>query len=334
MIAIKSKAKGNTIGLYLGKQARTWSFLASLLLSTSSLAAQGINLQMRKARLSEVFAAIEKQSDYTFFYNDQLLEPTRMIDLNVSNGSVDEALRAALSNYALTYEIKGKTIFISEKRIESAIKPEKQMALHGKVLDEAGQPLAGASVRVKGSKTGALTDSNGAFSIQAPKGALLVISYVGYSEKEMPVTNAENLTITLTTASNSLEQIVVVGYGTSRKGNLSTAVGSVKGEELLERPSAQNLLQGMAGKIAGVNINLNSGKPGGNPAIKSRGTGSINGSNTPLYVIDGIVGADPTTIDPAIIQSVDVLKDASSAAIYGSRGANGVVVITTKNSDP
>ncbi|MFC0320076.1 MULTISPECIES: TonB-dependent receptor [Olivibacter] len=333
MIAIKSKAKGNTIGLYLGKQARTWSFLASLLLSTSSLAAQGINLQMRKARLSEVFAAIEKQSDYTFFYNDQLLEPTRMIDLNVSNGSVDEALRAALSTYALTYEIKGKTIFISEKRIASAIKPEKQMTLHGKVLDEAGQPLAGASVRVKGSKTGALTDSNGAFSIQAPKGALLVISYVGYSEKEMPVTDAENLTITLTTASNSLEQIVVVGYGTSRKGNLSTAVGSVKGEELLERPSAQNLLQGMAGKIAGVNINLNSGKPGGNPAIKIRGTGSINGSNTPLYVIDGMVGADPTTIDPNIIQSVDVLKDASSAAIYGSRGANGVVVITTKNGD-
>lgn len=204
----------------------------------------------------------------------------------------------------------------------------------GKVFDPDGNPLQGASVKLRGSGKGTITNRDGAFTIVASSGAVLLVSYIGYTEKEIPITDDKPLTITLEAASNTLDQIVVVGYGTSKKGNLSTAVGSVKGEELLERPTAQNLLQGMAGKIAGVNISLNSGKPGGNPAIKIRGTGSINGSNTPLYVIDGIVGADPTTIDPAIIQSVDVLKDASSAAIYGSRGANGVVVITTKNSDP
>ncbi|MEH6305461.1 TonB-dependent receptor [Olivibacter sp. CPCC 100613] len=334
MIAIKNKAKRKAIGLHLGKQIFTCLLLASLLFSSSVLAAQGISIQLQKARLSEIFMAIEKQSDYTFFYNDQLLELMSRVDLNIRNASVSEVLRATLANSSLTYEIKGKTVFISEKPKTSPSKQEKQVVLRGKVLDEAGQALAGASVRVKGSKTGTLTDGNGAFSLQALPGALLVVSYVGYAEKEVITSETENLVITLEAANNSLEQIVVVGYGTSRKGNLSTAVGSVKGEELLERPTAQNLLQGMAGKIAGVNINLNSGKPGGNPAIKIRGTGSINGSNTPLYVIDGMVGADPTSIDPNIIQSVDVLKDASSAAIYGSRGANGVVVITTKNGDP
>lgn len=334
MIAIKNKAKGNAIGLLLGRQLLTLILLCSLLFSTSALAAQGINIQMRGALLSEIFATIEKQSDYTFFYNDQTLEPMHKVDLSLKNVSVDQALQAALKSFSLAYEIKGKTIFIREKNSVVATEDGKQMMLRGKVLDEMGEPLIGASVRMKGLKTGTLTDSNGLFSINTTKGALLVVSYVGYAEKEVPVTNVDNLIIRLETSSNSLEQIVVVGYGTSRKGNLSTAVGSVKGEELLERPSAQNLLQGMAGKIAGVNINLNSGKPGGNPAIKIRGTGSINGSNTPLYVIDGMVGADPTTIDPNIIQSVDVLKDASSAAIYGSRGANGVVVITTKNGDP
>lgn len=338
MIAIKNKAKGNTIGLYLRKkvhkQMSAWMLMIALLLSASALAAQGISLHMKGALLAEVFASIEKQSDYTFFYNDQLLDKARKVDLTVENASMEDALKAALASFHLVYEIKGKTVFISEKRLTTPAQTAKQLTLRGKVLDEGGLPLAGASVRVKGSTTGSLTDGDGAFSIRAALGAILVISYVGYSEKEVSVIDTNMLTITLIATSNSLEQIVVVGYGTSRKGNLSTAVGSVKGEELLERPSAQNLLQGMAGKIAGVNINLNSGKPGGNPAIKIRGTGSINGSNTPLYVIDGIVGADPTTIDPNIIQSVDVLKDASSAAIYGSRGANGVVVITTKNGDP
>lgn len=224
----------------------------------------------------------------------------------------------------LPISVQGRTMLMVQQA---------QFNLSGKVVDENSQPLPGASVKLRGSTKGTVTDRDGAFTITAASGAVLVVSYIGYTEKEVAIADDKPLTITLKAASNTLEQIVVVGYGTAKKGNLSTAVGSVKGEELLERPTAQNLLQGMAGKIAGVNISLNSGKPGGNPAIKIRGTGSINGSNTPLYVIDGIVGADPTTIDPAIIQSVDVLKDASSAAIYGSRGANGVVVITTKNGD-
>jgi len=237
-------------------------------------------------------------------------------------------LHAALIDHAA-----GKPLFIKDKK-QVLFEQKQEFKVSGKVLDKEGNSLPGASVKLRGSGKGTVTNSEGAFTMTASSGAVLLISYMGYTEKEVTITDDTPVTITLEAASNSLDQIVVVGYGTSKKANLSTAVGSVKGEELLERPTAQNLLQGMAGKIAGVNISLNSGKPGGNPAIKIRGTGSINGSNTPLYVIDGIVGADPTTIDPAIIQSVDVLKDASSAAIYGSRGANGVVVITTKNGDP
>jgi len=335
MIATKNKANGRAIGLNFRRRRQPKKTSMGLLMGFLCLIAlpafaQGVTLQLKDVSLSEVFASIESQSAYHFFYNDQLLDRTQKVDVSVRNASLSEVLKTVLADLPLNYELKGTTVFITEKKPAAK---RKQVDVQGKVMDEAGTPLVGASVRVKGSTKGTLTDANGVFTLQVEPGTVLLVSYVGYLEKEVSVTDAATLHITLTARDNSLEQIVVVGYGTSRKGNLSTAVGSVKGEELLERPTAQNMLQGMAGKIAGVNISLNSGKPGGNPAIKIRGTGSINGSNTPLYVIDGIVGADPTTIDPNIIQSVDVLKDASSAAIYGSRGANGVVVITTKNGE-
>src|SRR3546814_134693 len=133
---------------------------------------------------------------------------------------------------------------------------------------------------------------------------------------------------------SQLEEVVVVGYGTESRANVTTSIGSVSGDELTERPTSINLVQGLAGKVAGVSVMTNSGKPGGKPTIKIRGVGSINTSSDPLYVIDGIVGADPTMIDPTIVESMDILKDASASAIYGARGANGVVVITTKKGKP
>ncbi|HYH55328.1 MAG TPA: TonB-dependent receptor plug domain-containing protein, partial [Anseongella sp.] len=173
----------------------------------------------------------------------------------------------------------------------------------------------------------------GAYMIRAAENDVLVFSFLGYETKEVAVGSQRVIDVSLNLENSQLEEVVVVGYGTESRANVTTAIGSVRGEELTERPTSINLVQGLAGKVAGVSVMSNSGKPGGNPSIKIRGVGSINTSSNPLYVIDGIVGADPTMIDPTIVESMDILKDASASAIYGARGANGVVVITTKRGE-
>jgi TonB-linked SusC/RagA family outer membrane protein len=198
------------------------------------------------------------------------------------------------------------------------------------VVDEKGLPLPGATVRIKDQPGATVTDINGHFALEVPDlNSVIVISFTGYDPKEVKASETE-IKIQLLPNSKSLSEVVVVGYGTSKKANLTTAISSIKGDAIAERPTTISITQGLAGKAAGVNVMTNSGKPGGNPAVKIRGTGSINSSNTPLYVIDGVVGADPNSIDPNIVASVDIYKDAGATAIYGSRGANGVIVITTK----
>ncbi len=204
------------------------------------------------------------------------------------------------------------------------------VTVKGTVVDEKGLPLPGATVRIKDQTGGTVTDVNGHFTLDVPDlNSTLLITFTGYDPKEVKASDTE-IKVQLLPNSKSLSEVVVVGYGTSKKANLITSISSVKGDALAERPTTINITQGLAGKAAGVNVMTNSGKPGGNPAIKIRGTGSINSSNNPLYVIDGVVGADPSAIDPNIVASVDIYKDAGATAIYGSRGANGVVVITTK----
>ena len=151
--------------------------------------------------------------------------------------------------------------------------------------------------------------------MDAANNDILSFSYIGYAEQEIEVGNRTLFNVKLAEDYKALEEVVVVGYGTMLKRNLSTSVGSVDSEKLLERPNATNVFQGLAGKVAGVNIALNSGAPGGSPAIKIRGIGSLNSSNTPLYVVDGVVGVDPDQIDPNIVQSIDILKDATSSSI-------------------
>lgn len=200
----------------------------------------------------------------------------------------------------------------------------------GKVTDEQGNALAGVTVKVEGAVNGVLTDVNGAYEITAPESGALVFSFIGFTAQKIAVNGKATINVQLLAADTRLGEVVVVGYGTASRANVTTAIGSVKGDVLTERPTSINLVQGLAGKVAGVSVMTNSGKPGGNPSIKIRGVGSINTSSNPLYVINGIVGADPSTIDPSIVESMDILKDASASAIYGARGANGVVVITTK----
>ncbi len=216
---------------------------------------------------------------------------------------------------------------------------DRDIPIRGSVKDETGQPLPGASIKIKGVSGGTMTDANGNFVLSVPSSAtILVISFTGYNSKEVTVGNQTAINVQLVANDQSLNEIVVIGYGTARRSDLTGSVGSVKAAELQERPAA-SLNQALSGRISGVQVNSNSGRPGGRSNVRIRGFSSINSSNNPLYVVDGIqlpVGnqAQATQaidyINPNDIVSVEVLKDASSTAIYGSRGANGVILITTK----
>lgn len=219
----------------------------------------------------------------------------------------------------------------------------------GLVVDQSGEPLIGVSITVKGQTTGTVTDVNGRYSLKAAPGTTLVFSYIGYTPKEVKANSGKELNVTLAQSTANLDEVVVIGYGTMKKRDLTGAISQVGAEKLKERPYG-NALQSMAGQVSGVNITQSQGAPGMAPTIKVRGMSSINSGTSPLYVIDGIPLEDNTSstgtnggdvqasnrnpmnnINPNDIESIEVLKDASSAAIYGSRGANGVVLITTKS---
>ena len=200
----------------------------------------------------------------------------------------------------------------------------------GKITDNSGDPIIGASIMISGTNKGTNSDAHGRFSISADLGDELVVSYIGMNTISVKVDSRREYNITLTESVLLLDEVVAIGYATTNSKNLSSSVGTITGEVLNERTTTVSALQGLAGKIAGVNIMTNSGRPDGKTAIKIRGTGSINASNEPLYVIDGFVGGDINLVSPDMIESISIFKDAASSAIYGARGANGVVVITTK----
>src|SRR5215217_4495388 len=211
-------------------------------------------------------------------------------------------------------------------------------SVKGKVVDEKGEGIPGASVTIKDSQQGTLTDVEGAFTLEAAGNATLVFSFVGYLKEEVQVNNRSIVDVTLRVDTKALEEVVVVGYGTQRRVETTGSISSVKAADLVQTPVA-NIAQGLQARVAGMQINQNSGAPGGNVSVRIRGTNSINGSSEPLYVIDGIqisngggiTDVSPlSTINPNDIESVEVLKDASASAIYGARAANGVVLITTK----
>ena len=205
-----------------------------------------------------------------------------------------------------------------------------QNTVTGTVTDENGTPLPGASIVEKGTTNGTQTDFDGNFSIEvSDKNAVLMISYIGYANQEINLDGQTGLNITMAESSASLDEVVVVGYGTTKKSEITGAVGVITAKDIALQPSV-NPLQNLRGKIAGVNVFTNSGAPGGNNRVLIRGQGTINASTTPLYVVDGVQTDNIDFLNPSDIESMEVLKDASSAAIYGARGANGVVLITTQ----
>jgi TonB-linked SusC/RagA family outer membrane protein len=309
-----------------------------------------VSLQMPAATLKKVLSSIEKQVSVSFVYSTNSIGAQQTVSVNVTKGKLSKLLDELLPPLKISYEVIGSRILLRKNSPDqSAIPtidvlpgfnaPKAALSVTGTVTSEAGETLPGVNILLKGTTTGTTTDSDGKYSISLPDGnGTLVASFIGYLSQEIPVNNRSVIDFKLAPDVKALEEVVVVGYGTQRKSDLTGAVGTVKAETLQERPAA-SLNQSLAGRITGVNVSVNSGRPGGRSNIRIRGNTSVSVTNNPLYVIDGVIlnvtgltnGSTPIDyINPNDIASIEVLKDASATAIYGARGANGVIMVTTK----
>lgn len=232
----------------------------------------------------------------------------------------------------IKYKVSHRVIFLITLFYSMISYGQSTLSLSGNVLDnKTREPLIGVSVVVKGTSNGTITNLDGKFFIQTTPNATLVFSYMGYASKEINIGNHKELTVMLEEKSESLDEVVVIGYGVQKKSDITGAISSVSGKDINNVPVASPL-QALQGKAAGVNIVQNTGAPGGNATIKIRGTGTINDAD-PLYVVDGFIVDEINHLNPNDIASLEILKDAASSAVYGARAANGVVVITTKSGE-
>lgn len=285
---------------------------------------QSINLANR-ITLREAFVEIEKQTDLSVDYNDQLINTGTRIKKGYKNAQLSEPLHSILNDINCSYTIQGGHILITPKESLQA----KNLTITGVITDEQGEPIIGANVIEKGTTNGIMTDSDGKFSLPVSADSRIQISYIGYLPQEINVGNKKDFQIILKEDLQALEEIVVVGYGTQKKGVVTGSIATTKGEDLIKSPT-QNLGQALAGRLPGLVVSNGSGEPGADGvSINIRGK-STTGNNDPLILIDGIAGRGSLErLNPNDIESITVLKDAS-AAIYGSRSANGVILVTTK----
>ncbi|XOV91588.1 MAG: SusC/RagA family TonB-linked outer membrane protein [Bacteroidota bacterium] len=283
-------------------------------------------------QLEKVFEQIERSTGFHFSYADQQLNSSSYtVSLDTRKIILGDLLMRISKQTELSFRRVNDHIFISKKElgIDRVVEVIEQVSVTGKVSDENGEGLPGATVLEKSTSNGTITDLDGTFSLTVSEEAVLTVSFVGFKTIEVPVNNRSNIDISLTTDFTSLEEVVVVGYGTQKKANLTGAVDQVS-EEVLENRALTNLTQGLQGVMPNLNIKMLDGKPNQAPSYNIRGTTSIGQGGNALVLIDGVEG-DPSLLNPYDIESVSLLKDAASAAIYGARGTFGVVLITTKN---
>ena len=318
----------NLIRINNGKSVSRLLFITAL--SSISLFSYAQHQQVRltgsNVTLKTAFKQIEQQTKLFVDYNTQEVNDSRVLTKLPKNSNVKEVMEQLLegSGCSITFS-NGHIIINKQARTVSSTKK-----ISGVVKDETGEPVIGANVVVKGTTNGTVTDMNGRYSLEVPEGGVLQISYIGYNTQEVKVGSGDVVNVSLREDSETLDEVVVIGYGTVKKSDLTGAVGSVQMKDVSQVgiTSADRALQG---QIAGVQVNARTGQPGESMMIRVRGSNSLAGGNEPLYVIDGMpVEKMNSDINPEDILSMEVLKDASSTAIYGSRGANGVVMITTK----
>ena len=299
-------------------------FVAALQVSAHVNGQGKVSLKLNDVGIAKALNSIEKQGTYRFLYNSRLASINRKISIDVSNSGIADVLDHLLAGTELTYKLLDNNLIV----VLAAGQPQQDIKITGKITGDNGEPLANVTVQVKGSDRGTTTDFSGNFTLLVPDNATLTISYIGYNSQDVAVGGQSVFNIKMTPSNKTLDQVVVVGYGTQRKIDVTGAVGQIKGDELAKQASP-NPISGLQGKIAGVQI-TNVGTPGSSPDIKIRGLGTYSSNASPLYVVDGVWVNDVSFLNPADIDNVSILKDASSSAIYGVRGANGVVLITTK----
>ncbi len=289
---------------------------------------QKVAVNLKNASLKEVFSVIEKQTSYRFSYRSAAIDNRKDINVQKSGVSVTTVLDEALKGRDLEYKIvSSKMIVISNKVTNKAIPFTKQKRVSGVITDTKGEPIIGANVAVKGTSNGTITDIDGKFDIEVPANTTLKISYIGYQPMEINIGNKSTIDIKLSEDTQALDEIVVVGYGTQKKSDVSGSVTTVSGEKLAKIPTAnaETALQGMA---PGLSVNFGSGSAGSTGTLQVRGVTTWGTDNSPLVIIDGVPG-DMSYLNPEDIKSMSVLKDAATAAIYGARAAAGVILIET-----
>lgn len=302
-------------------------------LSTCSVFAyaqqQQVKLTGSNLPLKSVFKQIEKQTDLSIDYRSQDVDDSRIVKQMPKATTVQQAMNQLLAGTDCVVTFSNGHIIIKKQASNTTNQQSKRVK--GTIVDATGMPVIGANVMVKGTTNGIITDMDGNFSLEADNNAILVVSYIGFANQEIKVGNQTNLAITMKEDAEALDELVVVGYGTQKKVNLTGAVTEIKSEDFIEdRPIAQ-LGQSLQGKVAGLQVSKSNGKPGSGYSFNVRGTTSLNGGG-PLVLVDG-VEMDANTIPPEDIESISVLKDAASSAIYGARAAFGVVLITTKSGN-
>nr|WP_198160632.1 SusC/RagA family TonB-linked outer membrane protein [Pedobacter panaciterrae] len=324
-------------------------FLMTFILSNAaaSVLAQRVTMNKNNASLNQVFKEIRKQTGFNVVWAPEKMDEQTTINVSFKDTPLSEVLKTILASQNLDYSIKNKTIVIhSEKQLPLETKTaDTTRLITGRVTDSNGAPIPGAGIRVKNSPTTVTSNNDGNYSIRVPENAILVFSSIGFTSQEIAVNSKKIINVQLLESTQVLNDVVVVGYGAQKRKDLATAVSSVKGEDIQNLPvaTAQSLIQGRA---SGVQVVQNSGAPGSAVTVRIRGTTSINAGNDPLYIVDGVpvesgtlnslsLSGSQTSALSAIntddIESMEVLKDAGALAIYGSRAANGVVLITTKH---
>ena len=286
-----------------------------------------VSIRMNNVKLDKILNEIENQTDYLFIYNNQV-DINKITSVKVKNEAVAQVLDRILSGTGINYELEGTHIILTTEAIKDLHAQQQAKTVTGTVTDVSGEPIIGANIRIKGTTTGTITDIDGNFSIEAEPQSVNEVSYIGYLTQETVINNQKSIRFLLKEDTKTLDEVVVIGYGVQKKADLTGSVANINTEKLNTQSNA-NIGQALQGKIAGVDIVSQGGAPGSGTRIMVRGIGTLNNAS-PLYIVDGMYMNSIDHINPNDIASIDVLKDASSAAIYGSRAANGVIIVTTK----
>lgn len=308
-----------------------------------TVSAQKVTLQFRQVKLTKVFEAITQQIGLTVAYSRPTVNPDRIVTIEAKDEELSNVLSKLFTGTNVAFEIGEKKIYLKEKDALDATQPKKNLkTISGIIVDEKGEPVIGASVMVKGTSNGTITDVDGHYSLSnVPLNSTVNISYIGYKSVELKANDTTLAHITLKEDNEMLDEVVVVGYGTQRKRDVTTSISSIRASEIAD-VATTSIEQALVGRMAGVQITQPNGTPGAGFEVKVRGVGTVTAGSSPLYVIDGVPLSDDvgdatgitvsplSSIETTDIESIEVLKDASASAIYGSRGSNGVVIITTK----